>query len=64
MIVCLSGILVFLVFFAKSNPQSRFVFWVETIALIAFGISWLTKGGTLYPDKKIKISVKSVAESE
>jgi hypothetical protein len=26
----------------------------ETITLMAFGISWLTKGGTLYPDKPIK----------
>ncbi len=31
---------------------SNTVFWAETIALIAFGISWLTKGGTLYPDKE------------
>ena len=27
------------------------VFWLETITLWAFGISWLTKGKTIYPDK-------------
>jgi len=32
---------------------SYFVFWAETVALIAFGVSWITKGGTLYPDKSI-----------
>ena len=63
MVACTCGILVFLGFFSKSFPQSTFVFWAETIALIAFGISWLTKGGTLYPDKKIKISVKTPDKS-
>jgi hypothetical protein len=32
------------------SDTSHFVFWTETIALIAFGISWLVKGGTLYSD--------------
>jgi hypothetical protein len=54
MAACTSGILVFLGFISKNYPQSTFVFWAETIALIAFGISWLTKGGALYPDKKTK----------
>ena len=52
MIACLASILTFFIFFNEKNPDSRLVFWGETIALIAFGISWLTKGGTLYPDKK------------
>jgi|GEM_PF-46805 len=51
MIACLAAILVFLLFFATGHPESTFVFWAETIALVAFGVSWLTKGGTLYPDK-------------
>jgi len=54
MIVCLVAILIFYIFFNEKRPDSRLVFWSETIALIAFGISWLTKGGTLYPDKKKK----------
>jgi heme/copper-type cytochrome/quinol oxidase subunit 4 len=53
MIVCLVAILIFYIFFSEKRPDSRLVFWGETIALIAFGISWLTKGGTLYPDKKL-----------
>ncbi|MEX0290375.1 MAG: hypothetical protein AB3N14_14815 [Flavobacteriaceae bacterium] len=32
------------------------VFWLETIALLAFGISWLTKGETFFKDKKELVS--------
>ena len=28
------------------------VFWLESIALFAFGISWLTKGELIWTDKK------------
>ena len=28
------------------------VFWLETLALLAFGISWLIKGETLFQDKR------------
>jgi hypothetical protein len=28
------------------------VFWAETLALVAFGISWLTKGGGILPDRR------------
>jgi hypothetical protein len=52
MILSLIGIMIFFSFFQESHPYSRFVFWAETIALVAFGISWITKGGTFYPDKK------------
>jgi hypothetical protein len=51
MMVCLVAIVIFFNFFLPGNPDSNFVFWAETIALIAFGASWLTKGGTLWPDK-------------
>jgi hypothetical protein len=54
MLAAMISILVFFIFFNRKHPGSRLVFWAETIALIAFGISWLTKGGTLYPDKKTK----------
>lgn len=47
------GILVYFVFLQKRYPETRFVFWAETIALVAFGISWLTKGGALLPDKQV-----------
>ena len=52
MVAPMGAILLFMMFFAKQHPGSRLVFWCETIALLAFGISWLTKGGTVYPDKK------------
>jgi hypothetical protein len=52
MLVCLLAILIFFGFFEAKYTKSSFVFWAETAALVAFGISWLTKGGSLYPDKK------------
>ena len=51
MIACLIAMLVYFAFLKDSSSETSFVFWGETIALIAFGVSWLTKGGTLYPDK-------------
>jgi len=51
MIACLVAIAIYLNFIQNNNHGSGFVFWAETIALVAFGVSWLTKGGTLYPDK-------------
>jgi hypothetical protein len=52
MIICMLAIKVFLSFFEEKHPNSSFVFWAETIALVAFGISWLTKGGALCGDSK------------
>ena len=51
MIVSLLSIMIYFNFLHVPNSESHFVFWAETLALIAFGVSWLTKGGTLYPDK-------------
>ena len=51
MIACLIAIAIYYNFIHDGNSESFFVFLSETIALIAFGVSWLTKGGTLYPDK-------------
>jgi len=51
-IVCSIVIFVNFCFFQEKYPNSSFSFWFETAALEAFGISWLLKGGTLYPDKK------------
>lgn len=47
------GILIYFLFLQELFPDTRFVFWAETLALVSFGISWLTKGGTLLPDKSI-----------
>ncbi|MEN8186855.1 MAG: DUF998 domain-containing protein [Bacteroidota bacterium] len=51
MVICLISIVVYLNLFDDDNSKSSFVFWAETIALVAFGVSWLTKGETFYPDK-------------
>lgn len=51
-LACMLAIAIFHGFFRDDNPNSRFVFVAETIALIAFGTSWLTKGGNfLFPDE-------------
>ncbi|MFH1119223.1 MAG: DUF998 domain-containing protein [Bacteroidota bacterium] len=51
--VMISCILVLLVYFLAKIDLSgfSFVFWFESIALIAFGISWLVKGGAIMEDK-------------
>jgi len=51
MLVSMAAIEIFFLFFDESHEDSRFVLYAETVTLVAFGISWLTKGGTLYPDK-------------
>lgn len=51
MIACLISIAIYYNFMHVDNSGSSFVFWAETVALIAFGVSWLTKGGALHPDK-------------
>lgn len=45
----------FIAFKGKPNiDKLKPVFWLETLALMAFGISWLVKGKTIYKDKPIK----------
>jgi hypothetical protein len=51
MIACLVSIMIYF-YFTENNGNSSFVCWAETLALVAFGVSWLTKGGTIQPDKK------------
>lgn len=51
MLAALIAIILFFIFFGEQHMQSPFVFWAETCALEAFGISWLTKGGALFHDK-------------
>ncbi len=51
MLATLLAIVINFVWFDEKHPNSSFLFWAETTALIAFGVSWLTKGKALYPDK-------------
>ncbi len=55
MLISMAAVETFFLFLYKDYENSRFVLIAETVTLIAFGVSWLTKGGTLYPDK-IKIN--------
>jgi hypothetical protein len=56
MFACI-GIMVF--FFAfppeirKPFEDLNFVFWMEAIAIMAFGVSWLVKGGLFLKDKEL-----------
>jgi hypothetical protein len=54
MLEALASIELFFLFFDGINSDSGIVLIAETVTLVAFGISWLTKGGTLYPDKPVK----------
>jgi len=61
MIVSMVLIIIYTSFFKttvawKIHP----VLILETVALLAFGISWLVKGNTLYKDKEVKSTSKTV----
>jgi hypothetical protein len=49
---------IFLVVVVKLPPVRPFVapltpvFWLESIAIVAFGVSWLTKGETILKDQE------------
>lgn len=49
MIGCLLAIIVYVLFFQERKVTSL-IYWAEAIALVAFGVSWLTKGGSIFPD--------------
>jgi hypothetical protein len=51
MVASLTATVIFMAI-RDDNSKFPFVFLGETIALVAFGISWLTKGEAIYPDKK------------
>ncbi len=50
-IVCMISIPVYHNFIADYSKPTIFVFVAETIALLAFGFSWLIKGGVMLNDK-------------
>ncbi len=54
MIVCIVLIAIYAAFIKTKFPEIKKldpVFWLESIALFAFGISWLTKGQFLFEDE-------------
>jgi len=51
-LVCVLGFLLsFLLLSPEQRFESKILLILESIALLAFGISWLIKGGTLFADK-------------
>jgi hypothetical protein len=57
-VIMFGCVIVLFIYFLKADYWKRIIgdfpitFWLETIALEAFGIAWLTKGETLWPDRK------------
>lgn len=48
MIICIALITVGMIWFEALCIKYHLVFWLESLALIAFGISWVTKAEVLY----------------
>lgn len=53
MIICIALITLYMAWLIKIFPNSGWfqpVFWLESFALLAFGISWVTKGQLIFKD--------------
>ena len=51
-LICLLGLVISMAFLSPQQRESSRIFLIlETIALFAFGTSWLVKGQTIIPDK-------------
>ena len=52
--------------FLRNSGLARFdpVFWLETVAVISFGVSWLTKGETLLGDPKPEAEAEAAPATE
>ena len=64
MIVSLLAIMIYFSIFQEDYPKTSFVFWAETLALVAFGISWLTKGGGILADRREEIGERREERGE
>lgn len=49
-ILCIIAMVIYSIFIDEYYYIPRFIFWGETVALIAFGISWLVKGEAILAD--------------
>ncbi len=48
MILCIAGIAISMIFLEALSQSYHLVFWFESIALISFGFSWITKAEFLF----------------
>jgi len=51
MICCIAGIALSMLVFESAALTYHLVFWFESVALIAFGVSWITKAEVLFADE-------------
>jgi len=52
-IVMVLSLVIILFGFIFDTGNSTLTFWFETLALVSFGVSWLTKGEALFGDKPV-----------
>lgn len=48
MILCIAAIALSMIFFVPASRSYHLVFWFESLALMAFGFSWITKAEFLF----------------
>jgi len=60
MLLCVAGMIIYVL---SPAPVNETVFWLEDVALWAFGLSWLTKGEALFPDKPKVKPIVQIEES-
>ncbi len=54
MILCIIAIGIVKIFLGDTwNQQTSMVFWLESIAVVSFGISWLTKAEVIFGDESL-----------
>lgn len=61
MLVCLALIVLCGLVFDDLTKDLYPALWLESIAILAFGVAWLTKGGTLLPDKPVTAGTRVTA---
>ncbi|WP_414945392.1 DUF998 domain-containing protein [Amycolatopsis sp. cmx-11-32] len=61
MLVCLALIVLCGLVFDDMTKALYPALWLESVAILAFGVAWLAKGGTLLPDKTAKAGTRVTA---
>ncbi|WP_340684231.1 DUF998 domain-containing protein [Amycolatopsis coloradensis] len=61
MLVCLALIVLCGLVFDDLTKDLYPALWLESVAILAFGVAWLTKGGTLLPDKPVTAGTRVTA---
>ena len=51
-------VMLILIVVLKATASSRSIFWPETVAIVAFGVAWLTKGQAILKDKDYAVAAE------